>query len=99
MLLGPAGAAIIAVTGAERALAGDAVISGEASAGAGLAVAGALVGAFRPRMEVIGIYDGADPSVIAGASAKGAIGTGPFWLATQAGEAQAIVVALARAVV
>jgi len=51
--LRPAGSSIIAVVGADGALASNTFISGKACAFAGAAVAKALVGALRPGMEIV----------------------------------------------
>jgi len=99
VLLGPARAAVVAVVGAHGSLARDAVVAGEAGAGAGLAVAGALVGALHPGVHVVRVDDVSDPGKVAGAGAQGAVGARPFWLAVEAGEALAVVVHLAGAVV
>jgi len=99
MLLGPAGAAVIAVVGAEGTLASNTVVAREAVAGSGSAVAGSLVGAFSPRVEIIGIHDVSNPSKVLGASALGAIRAGPFRLAVETRETLAVIVCFAGSVV
>lgn len=99
MLLGPACSAVIAVVGAKSSLTSDTIVAREATAGAGGTVASPFIGALDPRMEIIGIHHVPDPSEILGAGALRAIWTGPFGLAIQTCEAQAVVVELAGAVV
>jgi hypothetical protein len=99
VLLGPAGAAVVAVIGAGRALACNAVIAGEARTLAGLTVARSLVRALHPRVQVVGVDHITNPGEVARAGAQRAVGAGPLRLAVQAGEAFAVVVHLTRAVV
>jgi len=99
VLLRPAGAAVITVVGAQGALAGHTVIAGEAAASAGGAVAGSLVGALSPGMQIVGIDHLTHPGEVLGAGAQGAVGTSPLRLAIQTGEALAIVVHLTGSVV
>jgi len=67
VLLRPASATVIAVAGADSSLASNAFVSGEAVAGTSLSVAQSLVGAFRPRRQIISILNRANPSEILGA--------------------------------
>jgi hypothetical protein len=80
VLLGPAGAAVVAVLGAKRALAGDAVVAREARTRARFPVAHALVAALLPRVHVVGAEDGADPGKVLGAHALRAVGARPLGL-------------------
>lgn len=94
VLLGPAGTAVIAVVGAQSTLASNTVVTGEAVAGSGRSVAGSLVGAFYPRMQVVGVYNISDPSKILGAGALGAVGASPFGFAVKTGETLAVIIGL-----
>ena len=67
MLLGPAGAAIVAVLGANGTLACDAIVAWKALAGTSLSVANSLVAALLPRVNIIGVDNSADPSKVLGA--------------------------------
>lgn len=64
MLLGPAGTTVIAVVGADSALASNTIISREALAQTSLAVTETLVGAFSDGMQIILVDDAADPRVV-----------------------------------
>jgi hypothetical protein len=80
VLLGPAGAAVVAVIGAQGTLARYTIVSGEAVASTGGAVATTLVGALHPRVQVVGIYDISDPGEVLGASSLRAVRTSPLGL-------------------
>jgi len=67
MLLRPASATVVAVAGTNSSLTGDTLVAWETVAGTDLSVAKALVGAFRPRRQVISILNRANPSKILGA--------------------------------
>lgn len=99
VLLRPARTTVVTVIGAGRTLARNAVVSREALAGAGLAVARALVGALHPGVEVVGVDDITDPGEIAGAGAEGAVWASPLVFTIQTSEALAVGVLLAGAVV
>lgn len=99
VLLGPAGAAVVAVIGAEGALASNTVVTGEAVAGAGGAVARALVGALGPRVQVVRVHDITNPGKVLRTGAKRAVGSGPLGLTVEAGKALAVVVGFAGSVV
>lgn len=99
VLLGPASTTVVTVVRASGTLACNTIIAREARACAGLAVARPLVGALDPGMQVVGVDHLSDPSKVAGASAKRAVGTSPFRLSIQAGEALAVVVLLTGSVV
>ena len=78
VLFRPAGAAVIAVVGAQRALAGHTVVAREAGAGAAGAVAGSLVGALHPGMQVVGVHHVSHPCEVLGTGALRAVGAGPI---------------------
>jgi len=99
VLLGPAGATVVAVIGADGSLASYTFVSGEALAGTNLAVAQTSVGALRPRVEIIGVDNSANPCKVLGAGSQGAVRAGPLGLSVEADEAVAVVVHLAGAVV
>jgi len=99
VLLGPAGATVVAVIGADGSLASYTFVSGEALAGTNLAVAQTSVGALRPRVEIIGVDNSANPCKVLGAGSQGAVRAGPLGLSVEADEAVAVVVHLASAVV
>lgn len=90
VFLRPASAAVIAVVRAVSALAGVAVISGEAAAEASGAVAEAFVGALSHRVEVIRVSNSSDPSMIIRASAQRAVRTSPFGVSIEASVALAV---------
>jgi len=99
MLLRPAGASVVAVAGAQGTLAGHPIVAGEAVAGAGGAVAGALIGALHPGMQIVGIHHVANPSEILRAGALRAIGTSPFRFSIQTSEAFAVIIHFAGAMI
>jgi len=95
MLLRPAGSSVITIVRARGTLASNAIITREARAGASLAIAGALVGALHPRVNIVGIDHLTDPSKVTRASTLGAIRSCPLILSIKSLEALAIVVNLA----
>ena len=99
MFLRPACSTVIAIIGTKCSLASYTVVARKAAAGTGGAITCAFIGAFDPRMEVIGIHHVSDPSEVLGTGAQGAIWTSPFRLAIETSEAQAVVVELTGAVV
>jgi hypothetical protein len=99
VLLRPASTTVVTVVRASGTLTCNTIVSWEARARTGLAVARAFVGALHPRMQVVRVDHLADPSEVARACAKRAIGASPFRLSIQAGEALAVVVLLTGAVV
>lgn len=99
VLLRPAGAAVVAVVGAESTLASNSVVAGEAVAGTGGAIASALVGALHPRVKIVGVDYVSHPGEVLGAGALGAVGTSPLSLTIETSEALAVVVGLACAVI
>jgi len=99
VLLGPAGTTVVAVIGADGSLASYTFVSGEALAGANLAVAETSVGALRPGVEIIGVDNSANPCKVLGAGSQGAVRAGPLGLSVEADEAVAVIVHLASAVV
>lgn len=99
MLLRPASTTVVTVVRASGTLACNTIITREARAGSSLAVAGSLVRALDPGVQVVGVNDLSDPSKVARACAKRAVGTSPFRLSIQAGEALAVVVLLTGSVV
>jgi hypothetical protein len=69
MFLRPASSLIVTVVRAHGTLAGSSFVSSEALAFSRGTVASSLVGALRPRMEVVRVDGGTDPSEIEGACA------------------------------
>lgn len=98
MLLRPAGASVVAVVGANGALAGHSLVSGKARAQATGSIAEALVRALRPGMQVIRTNHGTHPCEVLRASSQRAIWSGPFGLSGGAVVAQAIIIHLASSV-
>jgi len=92
VLLGPTSAAIITVIGAQSSLASNTVIAREAGAGTGGSIAGALVRALSPGVQIVGIDDITNPGEVLGASSQGAIRSSPLGLTVQTSETLAIVV-------
>jgi hypothetical protein len=78
VLLGPALSVVIAVINAKSTLARNTVVASEAAASTGLAVARTLVGALHKRVKIVGLDDSANPGVVLGAGAIGAIGASPL---------------------
>jgi hypothetical protein len=78
VLLGPALSVVITVVNAKSTLARNTVVASEAAASTGLAVARTLVGALHKRVKIVGLDDSANPGVVLGAGALGAIGAGPL---------------------
>lgn len=92
MLLRPAGSSVVAVVGAHGTLARNSIISTEALAQSSLSVAKSLVGAFSPRVQIVLVHHGADPSEVVRAQAERAVGSSPFRLAIETSEAFAVIV-------
>ena len=92
VLLRPAGSSVIAIVRACGTLASNTIITREARAGASLAIAGALVGALRPGVHIVGIHHLTDPSKVTRASTLRAIRSSPLILSIKTLEALAIVV-------
>lgn len=99
VLLRPAGAAVVAVVGAESTLASNSVVAGEAVTGTGGAIASALVGALHPRVKIVGVDYVSNPGEVLGAGALRAVGTSPLSLTIETSEALAIIIGLACAVI
>jgi hypothetical protein len=96
--LGKARSTIITVIRAYGTLASDAIVSGEALARTGRAVAGALVRALYPWMQVIRVHNRSNPGIILGACSQGAVSTHPLSFTVETREALAVVVHFACAV-
>ena len=75
--LGEADSAVVAVGGAHGPLAGHALVSVEALALAGLAVARSLVGALNAGVSIVGLGGNSSPGEAHGAGAEGAVVLGP----------------------
>lgn len=99
VLLGPASAAVIAVVGAECALASNTIVAREAVAGTSGTITRALVGALHPWVKVIGVHDVSDPSEVLGAGALRAIRAGPLRFTIKTSEAFAVVIGFTCSVV
>lgn len=95
--LGVTVAALVAVIRADSALAGDTVVASEAGAGSRLAVAGSLIRALDPGVEVVGVHYRANPSKVFGASSQRAIRARPFGFTTEPNVAVTIDVVFAIA--
>jgi hypothetical protein len=95
VFLGPASAAIIAVVGADSALAGHSFVSGEALALTSATVTDSFVGALNPGMEVVRVHNASNPSEILGAGTLRAVRASPLSLAVNTSVASAIVVEFA----
>ena len=92
MLLRPAGSSVIAIVWACGTLTSNTIITGEARAGASLAIAAALVGALRPGVHIVGIHHLTDPGKVTRASALRTIRSSPLILSIKTLETLAIVV-------
>lgn len=97
-LLRVAEPAVVALVEAGGSLAGQSVVTSEALAHAGLAVAHAFVGALHPGVQVVGTHHGPHPRKVLGARPQGAVRTSPFGLSVQPKKAGTIVVNLTGAV-
>ena len=98
MLLRPAAAAVIAVVGANCALAGHSFVPGEARAQTSGSVAETLIRALCPRVQVICANYGTDPCEVLRTSSQRAIWSGPFGFSRRAVVAQAIIIHLTSSV-
>ena len=98
VLLRPAGASVVAVIGADGALAGHSLVTREARAQATGSIAEALVRALRPRVQVIRTNYGTHPCEVLRTSSQRAIWSSPFRLSGRAVIAQAIIIHLASSV-
>ncbi len=99
VLLGPAGASVVAAVGTQSSLTSYAFVAGEARTCSSFSVTNALVGAFGPWVQIVGIHDFAYPSIVVGTGALRAVGANPFGLTVKTGEAFAVVVHFASAMV
>jgi len=80
MLLRPASTTVVTVVRASGTLACNTIVPREARAGTGLAVAGSLVRALDPGVQVVGVNDLSDPGKVARACAKRTIRASPLRL-------------------
>jgi len=80
MFLRPTGSPVIAIVRACGTLASNTIVSREAGAGSSLAVAGTLVGALNPRMNIVSVNNLTDPSMLTRTCTLRAIGTSPLIL-------------------
>jgi len=88
----PACSSAIAIIGANASLTGNAFVSWKACTSTCLPVTCAFVGAFYPRVKVIGVGNSANPREIFGASAKRAVGSSPFWFPVKSYKALAVII-------
>lgn len=98
MLLWPTSASVVAVVRTHRPAARDAFVALETLALSGLSVAPALVGALRPRVQVIAAHHTAHPGEIFGTNTQRAVRTRPLHFAIDTREAFAVHVLLTTAV-
>lgn len=98
MLLGPASSLVVAVVGADGSLASSTLVTSEALALTGAAVADTLVRALGPGMNIVGVNSGANPSKVKGAGARRAVGAGPLIISVQSSEAFAVAIHLTSSV-